>query len=48
MLVELNGRERTIEEYADLLGQAGYRLERTVPAIASGWVLWTVIEAIRQ
>lgn len=49
MLVELNGRERTIDEYASLLSQAGYRLERTVPTSGAGWGYpWTVIEAIRQ
>lgn len=50
MLVEMNGRERTIEEYAGLLGQAGYRLERTVPAPGTGGIAypWTVLEATRQ
>ena len=49
MLVELNGRERTIEDYASLLEQAGYRLQRTVPTTGAGWGYpWTVIEAVRQ
>ncbi len=49
MLVELNGRERTIEDYARLLGQAGYRLDRVTPTTESGWGYpWTVIEAVRQ
>lgn len=49
MLVELKGRERTIEEYAGLLGRAGFRLQRTIPATGSGLRSpWTVIEAIRQ
>ena len=49
MLVELNGRERTTEDYASLLGQAGYRLRRTIPTTGTGWGYpWTVIEAVRQ
>ena len=49
MLVELNGRERTVEDYATLLGQAGYQLQRTIPATEPGQGYpWTVIEAIRQ
>jgi hypothetical protein len=50
MLALVNGRERTIEEYAGLLDQAGYRLDRTIPVTRSGWhpYPWTVIEAIRQ
>lgn len=50
MLVELNGRERTIEQYGGLLDQAGYRLERTIPATRSGWhpYPWTIIEAVRR
>ena len=49
MLVELNGRERTIDEYASLLSQAGYRLDRVIPTAGTGWGYpWTVIEAIRQ
>lgn len=49
MLVELKGRERTIEEYASLLGRAGFRLQRTIPATGSGLRSpWTVMEAIRQ
>jgi len=49
MLVEVNGRERTIEDYAHLLGQAGYEFQRTIPATGPGrGVPWTIIEAIRQ
>lgn len=49
MLVELKGRERTIEEYASLLGRAGFRLQRASPPTASALHSpWTVMEAIRQ
>ncbi len=49
MLVELNGRERPIEDYASLLSQAGYRLERTIPTTGAGWGYpWTILEAVRQ
>lgn len=49
MLVELKGRERTIEDYASLLGRAGFRLQRTIAATGSGLRSpWTVMEAIRQ
>jgi len=47
MLVELNGRERTIEDYGTLLEQAGYQLHRTIAA-GGPRSPWTVIEAIRQ
>ena len=50
MLVELNGRERTVEQYEGLLDQAGYELERTIPTAASRWhpYPWTIIEAVRR
>lgn len=47
MLVELGGRERTLEEYRELLERSGYRLERTIPAPAPPYP-WTVIEATRS
>ena len=48
-LVELNGRERTTEDYARLLGQAGYRLDRVTPTAGTGWGYpWTVMEATRR
>jgi hypothetical protein len=31
MLVLLAGRERTVEQYGDLLASANFRLERVVP-----------------
>jgi len=31
MLVYLTGRERTVEEYSDLLSAAGFRYTRTTP-----------------
>lgn len=49
MFLELNGGERTLEDYARLLGQAGYRLDRTIATAGTGWGYpWTVLEAIRQ
>lgn len=46
MLVRLGGRERTLEHYANLLDQAGFVLECTVPAPSPPFP-WTVIEGIR-
>jgi SAM-dependent methyltransferase len=34
MLVLLGGQERTEQEYADLLGEAGYRLNRVIPTLS--------------
>jgi hypothetical protein len=49
MLVELKGRERSIEDFASLLEQGGYRLDRVIPTTGPGLgTPWTVIEAIRQ
>ncbi len=49
MLLELNGRERTTEDYASLLERAGYRLDRVIPTTGTGWGYpWTVLEAVRQ
>ena len=49
MLVELKGRERGIEDFASLLEQGGYRLDRVIPTTGPGLgTPWTVIEAIRQ
>jgi hypothetical protein len=31
MLTELHGRERTVEEFRDLLREAGFQLQRIVP-----------------
>jgi hypothetical protein len=47
MLVAHGGRERTLEDYADLLAHAGFRLERTIPAPSPPFP-WTVLEAIRK
>jgi hypothetical protein len=47
MLVELGGRERTREDYADLLDQAGFAIERSIATSASAHP-WTIIEAVRQ
>jgi len=46
MLVQLGGRERTLEHYTDLLVEAGFVLERTVPAPCPPFP-WTVLEAVR-
>jgi hypothetical protein len=35
MLVFVGGRERTEEEYAALLGRAGFRMTRVVPTIST-------------
>jgi len=43
MLVLLSGRERTEAEYRDLLGGAGFRLERVIPTRS----MFSVIEATR-
>ena len=47
MLVAHGGRERTLEDYADLLGQAGFLLARTIPAPCPTYP-WTMLEAIHQ
>ena len=48
MFLELNGRERAIEDYASLLEKAGYRLDRAIPTAGTGWGYpWTVVEAVR-
>jgi len=47
MLVELGGRERSLEDYTRLLAQTGFLLDRTIPVPGSTYP-WTVIEAIRQ
>ena len=47
MLVAHGGRERTLEAYANLLAEAGFRLERAIPA-PSGPFPWTVLEAVHQ
>lgn len=41
------GRERTLEDHANLLAQAGFLLERTIPAPCPPFQ-WTVIETIRR
>ena len=43
MLVMLNGRERTAEEYGALLSKAGFRLERVIPTQG----LFSILEATR-
>jgi hypothetical protein len=47
MLVAHGGRERTLEDYADLLARAGFRLDRTIPAPCPPFP-WTVIEAVHR
>lgn len=47
MLVAHGGRERTLEDYAHLLAEAGFRLERALPAPSTSFP-WTVLEAIRE
>jgi hypothetical protein len=47
MLVQLGGRERALEEYEDLLAQAGYLLHQVIPVPTPSYP-WTVLEAIRQ
>jgi hypothetical protein len=47
MLVAHGGRERTLEDYADLLADAGFGLERAIPAPCPPFP-WTVLEAVRQ
>jgi len=42
MLVLTGGKERTTEEYAALLGRAGFRLQRVVPTVTD----FVIIEAI--
>ena len=41
MLALVGGRERTLAEYADLLGQAQWKVQRTVPTPVQ-----TIIEAV--
>jgi hypothetical protein len=43
MLVLLGGRERSGQDFASLLGRAGYRIERIIPTAG----LFSVIEAAR-
>jgi len=47
MLVAVDGRERTREEYEELLEGAGYQLERVIPIPAS-YYPWNLIEARRR
>jgi hypothetical protein len=47
MLVAHGGRERTLEDYEDLLARAGFRLDRTIPAPCPPFP-WTVIEAVHR
>ena len=47
MLLVHGGRERTLEDYANLLAQAGFLLEQTIPAPCPPFP-WTVIEAIHR
>ena len=47
MLLVHGGRERTLEDYAHLLAQAGFLLERTIPAPRPPFQ-WTVIETIHR
>jgi O-methyltransferase domain len=47
MLVALGGRERASEEYAKLLDEAGFRLERTIPTSGSAYP-WSIVEAVRR
>jgi hypothetical protein len=42
MLVMTGGKERTIEEYRELLASAGFRLNKVVPTAAA----YEIIEAI--
>ena len=42
MLLLTGGRERTEEEYAELLARAGFRLERMIPTRSSVSVLEAV------
>lgn len=44
MLVELGGRERTREQHAALLADAGYHLERVIPPPAA-YLPWSLLEA---
>jgi hypothetical protein len=43
MLVAPGGQERTETEYGELLGQAGFRLERVVPTASAA----SVVDAVR-
>lgn len=47
MLVAHGGRERTLEDYSDLLAKVGFRLERALPVPCPPFP-WTVIEAVRH
>ena len=47
MLVAHGGCERTLEDYARLLAEAGFGLERVIPAPCPPFP-WTVLEAVRQ
>ncbi len=47
MLVELGGRERTLDHYADLLDRAGFELQQTIPVPIPAWP-FTVVEAVRR
>jgi hypothetical protein len=42
MLAVTGGRERTAPEYAQLLGAAGFRLERVVPTLSQVSILEAV------
>ena len=39
MLTMLTGRQRTEREYAELLGAAGFQLERVIPTFANVSIL---------
>ena len=47
MLLVHGDRERTLEDYTNLLAQAGFQLERTIPALCPP-LPWTVIETIHR
>ncbi len=47
MLLALGGRERTLEDYAALLEQAGYSLERVIPVPVLDYP-WHLLEASRR
>jgi hypothetical protein len=48
MLVMVNGRERTLTEFTDLLDAAGYDFVRTVPLPSTGYWPFHLIEARRR
>ena len=48
MLLMVGGRERTREDFEDLFGDAGYRIERIVPLPSLGYFPYHIIEARRS